>query len=202
MNVRLQYPLNFTAGIYYNGQMAMNNYTLKLYMITNTPDGVASNIAYDRIKHFIYNEVDSAIFINSDNVDQCKLYHAAGLNIVTLPSDPVDQLVGIMLQHKLSAITEGRLLIAEIEISSSIGDGLVYSYGDGEDVSDLDIPTWWKSSGLAHHDSSLIDSDNILSIHQNSIWHEFDLAWPSDEDEPPTGNTVVFADFKKSDETK
>jgi len=180
--------------------MQMNNYSLKLFLITNTEDGVSSNIAFDRIKHFIFNEIDSSIIINSSEVKQCQLYHAAGLNIVTLPDDPVDQLVGIMLQHKLNAIAEDRLLVVEIEISSTIGDGLVYSHGEGEDVSDLDVPAWWKSSGLIHHDAELIDTDNVLSIHQNNVWHELDLAWPNGA-EDSAGN-VVFADFKKLDETK
>jgi hypothetical protein len=52
MNVRLQYTANFNAGIYYNGQLQMNNYAAKIYMLTNTPDGTASNVALDRIKHF------------------------------------------------------------------------------------------------------------------------------------------------------
>jgi hypothetical protein len=202
MNVRLQYPVTFTAGIHYNNQLQMNNYSLKLFMITNTEDGVSSNIAFDRIKHFIYNELDSSVIIDSIETEQIKLYLAAGVNLITLPAEPVDQLVGIMLQHKLNAIADGRLIVVEIEISSTIGDGLVYTYGEGEDVSDLDIPDWWKSSGLIHHDSNLIDTDNVLSIHQNNVWHELDLAWPNDTDSEPTGNTVVFADFKKTDETK
>jgi hypothetical protein len=76
----------------------------------------------------------------------------------------------------------------------------IISHGEGEDVSDLDIPAWWKSSGLIHHDSDLIDTDNVLSIHQNNVWHELDLGWPNGA-EDSAGN-VVFADFKKIDEPK
>lgn len=208
MNVRLQYTLNFTAGIYYNDMMQMNAYTAKLYMMTNTPDGEANNVAFDRIKHFVYNQLDSSIFISSEYEEQCKKYAEAGLRITTFPGDPVDQLVGIMLFNKLSAITEDRMIMGEVELSSTLGDGLIYIHGEHENIDDIDIPEWWDSVDLAQCDVDLINSDKILTMHKNSIWRDLDLRWPDIEDITPeeedseSGNTVVFADFKKLDETK
>ena len=202
MNVRIQFPLTFTAGIFYDNQLQMNSYMLKLYMITNSIDGNVSNIAFDRIKHFIYNEIESSIFINSIYKEQCELYNNAGIKITTLPGDPVDQLIGIMLQHKLTAITEGRLIVAEIEISSELCDGLIYMHAEGENLADLNVPEWWQTSDLIHCDNDLINSEKILSIHQNSIWRDLDLIWPNDDKNEQTENTVFFADFKKIDETE
>jgi hypothetical protein len=145
MNVRLQFPVNFTAGIFYNGKMQMNNYTAKLYMMTNTPDGDANNIAFERVKHFIYNELDSSIFISVDYEEQCKKYLDAGIKITTFPGDPVDQLVGIMLYYKLSAIIEERMIIGEVELSSILGDGLIYIHGENENIDNLDVPEWWET---------------------------------------------------------
>jgi hypothetical protein len=49
----------------------------------------------------------------------------------------------------------------------------------------------------------LIDPDKVVVLHQSSIWRDLGLAWPDvDDGEKPTGNTVVFADFKSSDDTK
>jgi hypothetical protein len=204
MNVRLQYTANFNAGIYYNGQMQMNNYVAKIYMLTNTPDGIASNVALDRIKHFIYTQIDSSIFIDSENQEQCQRYVAANLNVTTFPGGPVDQLVGIMLYYKLKAITEDRMLIGEVEISSGLGEGLIYIHGDNESVNDVTIPDWWESVDLVHCDRELIDSDKVVNIHHTSVWRELDLAWPDIEDDTledhETGNTVVFADFKRLDD--
>jgi len=206
MNVRLQYTANFNAGIYYNGQMQMNNYVAKIYMLTNTPDGTASNVALDRIKHFIYTQIDSSILIDSENQEQCQKYVAANLNVTTFPGDPVDQLVGIMLYYKLKAITEDRMLIGEVEISSTLGEGLIYIHGDNENVNDVTIPDWWESVDLVHCDRELIDSDKVVNMHHTSVWRDLDLAWPDIEDDTPegheTGNTVVFADFKRLDDTE
>ena len=206
MNVRIQYAVNFNAGIYFKGQMQMNNYAAKIYLLTNTPDGDANNVALDRIKHFIYAQLDSSIFINSDYQEQCQKYVSAGLTITTFPGDPVDQLVGIMLYFKLKAITEDRVIIGEVEISSTLGDGIVYIHGENETINDVETPAWWESVDLVQCEHNLIDTDKIVNIHQASIWRELDLSWPDIEDDTPDdpddGNTVVFADFKKLDDTK
>ena len=118
MNVRLKHDMHFTAGVYYNGEMRMNNYNLRLWMITNTYDASSHNISFDRVKYFIYTEMDSTIFINGDDEEQCQQLVDAGLNITTLPGEPVDQLVGLMLYYKLNAIAETRMTIVETELSS------------------------------------------------------------------------------------
>jgi hypothetical protein len=208
MNVRIQYPLNFTAGIYFNNQMQMNNYVAKIYMLTNTPDSEANNIAFDRMKYFVYNELDSSIFINSEYEEQCKRYIDAGIKITTFPGDPVDQLVGIMLSIKLGAIMEDRIIIGEVEISSQIGEGIIYIHSDNENIENIKEPAWWSTPDLTHCEADLIDNDKIVTMYHGSVWRDLDLQWPDTEDttdkpnKEELGNTVVFADFKKLDETK
>jgi|APCry1669188970_1035186.scaffolds.fasta_scaffold00408_8 hypothetical protein len=201
MNVRIKFPINFTAGIFYRDELQMNNYMVTLSMITNSLDGTINNIALDRIKYFIYHEIESSIFINSSDVERCEKFIDAGLKITTIPDAPVDQLIGIMLYYKLSSITEDRILIEEIEISSSIGEGLVYIHGSNENVDGLDIPEWWKSCDLIHCDSELIEDDEIVTLANVTAWRDLELEWP-DEEESETGNTVVFADFKVLDDTE
>jgi hypothetical protein len=64
MNVRLKHDIHFTAGVYYNGELRMNNYSLRLWMITNTHEPSSHNISFERIKFFIYSIMESTIFIN------------------------------------------------------------------------------------------------------------------------------------------
>ena len=192
MNVRIKFPINFTAGIFYRDELQMNNYMVTLSMLTNSLDGKINNIALDRIKYFIYTEIESSIFINSADTERCAKFIDAGLKITTIPDTPVDQLIGIMLYHKLSAITEDRLLVEEIEISSSLGEGLIYVHGEHENVDELAIPDWWKSVDLVHGDPELIDNDEIVTLANLTVWRDLDLAWPDEEKESETGNTVVF----------
>ena len=205
MNVRIQYQMRFMAGIHYEGSLRLNEYTLKVYMMTATENPADHNVALDRIKHFVYNELDNTIFIDSYEEEQCQLYLNAGLDITTMPGEPVDQLIGIMLFNKLTAITEGRLLIGETELSSALGDGVIYLHGESENINDVIAPAWWDSSDLVHSD--LTETDKVVSMHKSSVWRELGLAWPdiednSDEEPGETGNTIVFANFRKSDDTE
>ena len=204
MNVRLKHDMSFTAGVYYNGEMRMNNYNLRLWMITNTYDASSHNISFDRVKYFIYTEMDSTIFINGDDEEQCQQLVDAGLNITTLPGEPVDQLVGLMLYYKLNAIAETRMTIVETELSSIMGENMAYLHSENEMTENVVRPDWWTSADLVHCDTDLIDPDKVVILHQSSIWRDLNLAWPDVEVESieETGNTVVFADFKSSDDTK
>lgn len=199
MNVRLQYTMNFTAGVHYHQQMIMNNYTLKMFMITNTPVAENNNIAFERLKYFI-TELDSTVFVNSEDQTACQRYLDAGIKITTLPADPVDQIIGVMLFHKLNAIMEDRIIMVETELSSLLGDNMIYIHSDNETADNLVIPDWWTTADLVHCDTDLIDNDKILAMHQAGAWRELDLAWPDTNESNQTGN-IVFADFKR-DETE
>jgi hypothetical protein len=194
--------MHFTAGIYYGGQTRMNNYTLTLWMTTNCVDSGDQNTSFERIKYFVYSELDSTIFINAEHATQCQLLSAAGLNITTMPGEPVDQLIGLMLYYKLNAITEGRMIIEETEIASTMGENMTYLHASIEHTDIEQPPDWWQSADPIHCDLALIDSDKVLTMPQATIWRDLDLAWTQSETVSDIGNTVVFADFKKIDDTK
>ena len=199
MNVRLQYTMNFTAGVHYHERMVMNNYMLKVFMITNTTVAENTTIAFERLKYFIA-ELDSTVFVNSEEQQACQQYVNAGIKITTLPVDPVDQIIGVMLFHKLNAIMEDRIIMVETELSSVLGDSMVYIHSENETAENLVIPDWWMTPDLVHCDTDLIDNDKVLAIHQAGAWRELDLGWIDAVQSDQTGN-IVFADFKR-DETE
>ena len=202
MNVRLKYDLHFNAGVYYNSNTILNNYSLRLWMITNTELAADQNTAFERMKYFVYNHVDNTMFIDRAEQEQCAKFLQAGLNITTMPGDPVDQLIGIMLYHKLNAIMEQRMTIVETELSSSQGQAMTYLHSEGENTLGVEAPAWWLSADLAHSDFALPESEKVVSMQTTMAWRDLDLAW---SELPPAidhGNIVVFADFKPNNETK
>lgn len=199
MNVRLQYTIPFTAGVHYNDRMIMNNYLLRVYLVTNVVEAELTNVAFERLKYFISEEMESTVFVNSMCLEVAKRYIDAGIRITTLPNEPVDQVVGLMLFHKLNAIMEDRISVLETELSSSLGDHMVYLHSEIENTQDIEIPTWWTSPDLTHCDLEFSNGDNVYSIPSTTTWRDIDMAWPSEE-VTETGN-IVFADFGK-DETK
>jgi hypothetical protein len=198
MNVRLQKTLHFTAGVWYDNSLQMNNYVVRINLYTNSTDPISQNIAFERLKYFVYYELDSSILIDQNQNEQCSQFVASGLRITTMPGAPVDQLVGIMLYYKLNAIMEQRLVITDVEISSNLGENLVYLHDEDENTDDIVKPEWWITTDLAHCDSDLAQSDKVVAIKRNSTWHELELDWPVDVTVGP-GNIVVFADFKRND---
>jgi hypothetical protein len=200
MNVRIAQLLSFNAGAWYDGGLEMNEYTAKLWMITQSPDPEEQNIAFRRMKHFVYTQLDSTIFVDSNDAEKCAELANAGLNITTMPAPGADQLIGIMLFHKLNAVMEGRIAIVEVEISA--GDTVVYLHGENETSESLIIPDWWTSADLTHNNLELAGSEKVLSIPQNNAWRDLTLAWPDQSTENETGNIVVFADFKQPNDTK
>ena len=200
MNVRIAQLTNFNAGSWYDGALEMTEYTVKLWMVTQTYNALEQNIAILRAKHFIFDQIESTIFIDSDDVSKCTELAKAGLSITTLPGDPADQLIGIMLFHKLNAIMEDRIKLIEIEISS--GNGVIYLHGENETPDDLTIPDWWSSADLVHSDLQSVESDKVVTMQQVSAWRDFGLAWPDEAIDIEPGNTVVFANFKSTDDTE
>lgn len=202
MNVRLQCSVDFLAGCYFDGILRMNNYTVRLWMMTTTTDGESHNVAFDRIKFFIDDSLESGVFINSANEEQCKLLANAGVKIIALPDEPVDQLIGIMLYCKLNAICEDRMVIGEVEISSELGGDVTYMHGEEESIGPYDQKGWWHDSNLMHYNTKISETENIMSLGAVSSWRELNLQWPEDDAGPEdTGNTIVFVNFGK-DEAK
>ena len=203
MNVRLRYSTVFTAGIFYADQMRMNNYQVKLHITTNSDEGDDHNIALDRIKYFLHNQLNSTVFINSAESKQCRAFAAAGIKMTTLPEDPLDQVIGIMLYCKLNAILENRMLINEIEICSELGENIVYLHNDQDAQGPFVDAGWWTEPDAVHCDSTLLDNEKTVALHHiGAGWRDLGLNW----DESVIINTnddnkVVFADFAR-DETK
>jgi hypothetical protein len=200
MNVRIAQLLNFNAGTWYDDSLEMTEYTIKLWMITQTYNALEQNIAIGRAKHFVFEHIENSIFVNSAERSKCMEFIHAGLNVTSMPGEPADQLIGIMLFHKLNAIMEDRIKIMEIEISC--GTGVIYLHSENETSEDLVIPEWWNNSDLTHRDLDLTESDKIVAIPQNNAWRDLGLAWPDQPDESNTGNVVVFADFKQPNESE
>jgi hypothetical protein len=198
MNVRLQYTMSFTAGVHYNDQLIMNNYLFRAYMITNVKEAELTNTAFERLKYFISEEMDSTVFINSENQEAAQRYVDAGIRITTLPNEPVDQIVGVMLFHKLNAIMEDRISVVETELSSHLGENMVYIHSENEISQDIEIPAWWTSPDITHCELEFGDGDTIFAIPPTSIsWRDLDMSWPN-EVVTETGN-VVFAEFGRDD---
>lgn len=197
MNARLQYYFEFTAGVVFNDVLTMGTYRANVYMVTVSTIPEEHNIAFERLKYYIGSIVDSAVFISAADEDRCRALQQAGVRIITLPEEPVDQVIGIMLFCKLNAIMENRMSLLEIEISSDIGGNMVYLHADSESIGPLEGPGWWQEPDLSCCHDTFTKDEQVMRLGRNAMWRELELNWPVDATVKESGNTIVFADFNR-----
>ena len=198
MNVRLQYDLEFLGGIYFEEQMQMNHYSVSLNLVTGTADPTDTNIAMDRIKAFVFGELEHSVFINVAQRERAELMHLMGINVTTLPEEPVDQIIGMMLYYKLNAVMEGRMVVTGLDISSTLGDSVWYQHDEDDAAGPYAGEGWWHQASMQHE---TVERDpepgNIVKV-MSTGWYELDLEWPENS-APVSDNTVVFANFPKNE---
>ena len=200
MNVRLQYDLDFLAGIYYDERLQLNSYSISMSLLTKTTDAVNTNIAMDRLKMFMHGELANTVFINQALRERAEMLQIMGINVTTLPEEPVDQIVGMMLYYKLNAITEGRMAVTRLDLMSALGDSVWYQHDADEDSpGPFRAEGWWHEPTIQHDTVAQGDAgDNVVKVVPNA-WIEYGLTWPEDTPEP-TANTVVFANFTRNED--
>ena len=194
MNVRLQYDLDFMAGIYYENRLQINNYSASIQLLTQISNSVEINIAMERVKAFVYAELADTVFFGPQDGEKAEMFQILGTNVTTLPDQPVDQIIGIMLYCKLNAVMQGRMIVTKLDIQSYLGDSVWYSHDEEDAIGLFAEDGWWHKESCQHN---AIDSDpasgKVVKV-VNSGWHEYGLDWPEAVQEN-TGNTVVFANF-------
>jgi hypothetical protein len=198
MNVRLQYDLEFLAGVYYEDQLQMNRYSVSLNLLTKTRDSASTNIALDRAKAFVHSALESSVFINQNNMERAEFMQMMGIRVTTLPEEPVDQIIGMMLYYKLNAVMEGRMTVTGLDISSTLGDSVWYQH-DEEDVAGPFLTDgWWHRASMQHESIEREPvPDNIVKV-MSTGWYELNLEWPENA-APVSANTVVFANFPRNE---
>ncbi len=196
MNVRLRREFGFSTGIVFDDRYVINQYFVALKMLTASDDHYQQNIAYERVKYWLHNILDSAVIIQQDH-PLIPAYMATGQRVITVSESPVDQIMGIMLYSKLNAITQERLIITDVEIHSVLGDSMIYLHNENESVGPFAEDGWWQDPRPVFNDIRTTNrQDKIVSLDRVLDWKDVDLDWEPTEDKD---NTVVFADFKRNE---
>lgn len=199
MNVRLQYVTAFNAGFWLDQQLIMSTYQIRVKLLTQTLDPVDQNIALERVKHFLLSEIHSTVFVNQAETERVEAFADLGLNVTTLPEDPVDQIVGIMLYHKLNAIMEGRMKVSELVLSSDAGDNVEFYHSQAEQTNLFAGAGWWNDATTTHDNIEADEEDDSVEISDaDTVWRELELGWNGTEIATDVSQ-VVFANFDYND---
>lgn len=198
MNVRLKKEFVFNTGLVYQGSYMINQYHVTVKMMTSTDQGHEQNIAYDRVRFWIHDVLENSVLISQDN-EKIPAYMETGQRLITLPAEPLDQVIGIMLCCKLNAICEDRLIITDVELKSSCGEDMIYLHSFDENIGPFDDPGWWEDPRPKCANLGQYRKTNVIEMSRTPEWKDIGLDWKQEQE---TNNTVVFADFKKENETE
>ena len=161
----------------YHGRFMVNHYHVVLDLLTVSIDHIEQNIAYDRMKYWVYHVLDDAILIHVDDPKLAE-YQKLDCRLLVLPDEPVDQNIGIMLYLKLNAIMENRMVVTDIEVSSRQGDNASYLHSVGENLGQyFSKDGWWSDSRPLWTHARIDRTDKIVSLERSPEWIEHELAW-------------------------
>ena len=148
-----------------------NFFQVAVTFTVNDTDVSQQNIAFQRMKHFIENELNFSLIAMKDNSLVKSLIKLQN-KVVILPDDGPDWALACALCLKLNVICEGRFIINLVELSSELGDNVTY-FADWarkellESV--LAMPAkdqWW------------LDSEISTNRHQKfNSWKNLELGW-------------------------
>lgn len=196
MNTRLKKQFDVFAGLVTDTRYVTNVYQIDVSMTTSIKvDQTSHNRAYDRIVYWIDEVFYDSILIKEQS-SMIDPYLKAGRNVLILPYDPVDSVVGIMLFRKLTAIVEDALSIDEVAISSSVGNQLVYYHSIDEDVDLFKSPGWWNDSRPIWINKDIATKGKIVSLNSHKEWSSIEL----ELDQPAAGKVVPFTIKRDEDE--
>lgn len=147
-----------------------NSFEISVTFVVNDPNAHAQNVAFQRIKHLLNNEMNCAIILPKSNSLYKTLIKLQN-KIVVLPDESPDWGLSCALALKLNAICEGRFTILEVEVSSSLGDHISY-FADWERKEVLldvlsDLPTadhWWLNPDISFNRVQKFNSWKVLGL--------------------------------------
>lgn len=177
MSPKIEKEYAFQTAVHFENKFMINFYEITLLMEVNTDNHHEQNIAIERINYFIENFVDSSIFVNATQDKIISTYENAGIRVLTIPEDPYDQIIGLVLLLKLNAITEGRLLVTDCIIHSKLSSGIKFNI-QYEQTESFVGDNWYCDPTCATKQNKLTSKKGkIVKLFDNDDFTSTGLVW-------------------------
>ena len=179
MATKIERDFRFMAAVHFEKKFVMNSYEVKLGMEVETESILEQNIAMDRIIYFLGECLADSVFVECKETQAIEQYIKAGIKVSTLPEEPYDQIIAMLLILKCNFITEGRLLIRHIELKSELSDNVKFIY-DVESAADnpFDRKSWWLDKSPSICDITKSNKkEKIVKLTKSIDWKAVGLEW-------------------------
>ena len=204
MTARIARMFEFQAGVQFADEFFMNTYSMDVQFNVETESIREQNIALERIKFFLHEQLEHSVMCISSGEKQIAKFIDAGMKVCTLPEEPYDQVIGIMILTKMNAITEGKLVATDITISSRMSDDVSCLYSVEENAGPFLLKGWWRDSTPSMNDiAPKPSSKKVVKLNKpKTSWDDMALGWEEAiivAREIPNAE-IVFASFDNKTE--
>lgn len=178
MTTRIERDFQFESGFHLNDTFYINSYILTVSILVETESIKEQNVALDRMLHFLGAVLHSAVFVHQEDTNAIAKYKHAGMRVCTLPAEPYDQIIAMVLLVKFNAITEGRLVITDLTLGSTMSEGIRFCIVAevAENMIDNSSELWWNAPALCVEHCSK-EGDNVVKLFGQTGWTEVGLVW-------------------------
>ena len=182
MTAKIEKDFTFETAVHIEDKFFINSYWMTVRMLVNTESQHEQNIAIERLNYFIAECVENSVFVNSKDDKAIEKYTNADIKVLTLPEDPFDQIVGIVLMAKLNAILEDKLYITDITFFSKLTAGIKF-HSPAEETEEFAGKHWWNDPTLTTKEpKSSRKKDKIVKLFDSDDWAETGLIWKAKAD--------------------
>lgn len=183
MGTRISRDFDFLSAVYFEGNFLLNSYNVSLTFTVETDSIHEQNIAMDRIKFFVNQQLENCVFVQDTETKIIEKYQHAGLKVCCLPEEPYDQIITVLLLYKINAICEGRLVATDIQLNSILSDEVGFLY----DIDDLTNQHpykngWWTDSSTTITNNATGKKEKIVKLVKKHDWASLGLDWKEKED--------------------
>lgn len=189
----VKYDYNFLGGMYEDGVMLFNSYSLALHLTIKTLSQIDQTMAFSRMDFMVQEVLSNSVFVDERDTETILRLTEAGLKVLTISEPgPIDQIVHITIINKLNAICEDTIQIFESEFSSARGAWVRYIYYSAPEIEEesmisTDSKKWWNDPTPRF--IPLSESADLFK--QSVSWKELDMHWEAEEDDDDD-NIIVF----------
>lgn len=177
-NSKIHKNFTFQAAIHFNNRFLINLYEIDTVMEIFTEDAREQNIAVERITHFLGSVVEDCLFASINEKESIIKYTNAGIKVCTVPEDPYDQIIGLILLNKCNAIMEGKIVMTDMIIGSKLSNLIKFELNHEVAKAEFDGKHWYNDSTLCMMDK-FSKKDKIVNLfdHKYETWEDLDLTW-------------------------
>lgn len=189
----LTWATSFNCTVLVGESIFPNKFNAKITFDVVTTDYDHQMIAIDRMKFFLQSVCAMRMMVSMDSKTLPKIRKITPNNqYITVASHPSDEIIAAALLSKMISITEGKLDVYAIELSSEVGGDVVASVSEDELGHYLPVPSeffedkaalpWWLRSDAGASDLYVKTKSGSKVESEISAWSEYLLSWDGDDD--------------------